>query len=55
MWYFAWMLGIPWAVAFAVLNAMWGELMEDAAMRHDKLDAPGAMSRHGPAMAPTTR
>ena len=28
------------AAAFAVLNAMWFELMEDEAMRHDKLDAP---------------
>ncbi len=42
MWYFAWMLGLPLAVAFAVLNAMWFELMEDAAIRHDKLDAPSA-------------
>ncbi|OYX67567.1 MAG: cyd operon protein YbgT [Rhizobiales bacterium 32-66-11] len=30
MWYFAWMLGLPLAAAFAVLNAMWFELMEDA-------------------------
>ena len=42
MWYFAWMLGLPLAVAFAVLNAMWYELMEDAAIRHDKLDVPAA-------------
>ena len=40
MWYFAWMLGLPLAVAFAVLNAMWYELMEDAATRRDKLDVP---------------
>ena len=44
MWYFAWMLGLPLAVAFAVLNAMWYELMEDAGMRHDKLDAPASGS-----------
>jgi cyd operon protein YbgT len=25
MWYFAWILGIGFAVAFAVLNAMWLE------------------------------
>ncbi|WP_018633286.1 cytochrome bd-I oxidase subunit CydX [Neomegalonema perideroedes] len=31
MWYFAWMLGLPLAAAFAVLNAMWFELMEDEA------------------------
>ena len=29
MWYFAWILGLPLAAAFAVLNAMWFELMED--------------------------
>jgi len=31
MWYFSWMLGLPLAAAFAVLNAMWYELMDDAA------------------------
>lgn len=31
MWYFAWLLGLPLAAAFAVLNAMWLELMEDEA------------------------
>ncbi|HXC55874.1 MAG TPA: cytochrome bd-I oxidase subunit CydX [Rhizomicrobium sp.] len=25
MWYFAWILGLGFAVAFAVLNAMWLE------------------------------
>lgn len=30
MWYFAWILGLPLAAAFAVLNAMWYELVEDA-------------------------
>ena len=29
MWYFAWILGLPLAAAFAVLNAMWFELMDD--------------------------
>ena len=29
MWYFAWMLGLPLAAGFAVLNAMWLELQED--------------------------
>lgn len=33
MWYFAWVLGLPLAAAFAVLNAMWYELMEDDAKR----------------------
>jgi cytochrome bd-I ubiquinol oxidase subunit X len=31
MWYFAWLLGLPLAVAFAVLNAMWYELMDNEA------------------------
>lgn len=29
MWYFAWMLGVGFAVLLAILNAMWGE-NEDA-------------------------
>ncbi|MBX5039311.1 cytochrome bd-I oxidase subunit CydX [Rhizobium lentis] len=33
MWYFAWILGLPLAAAFAVLNAMWYELMDDAARK----------------------
>ena len=40
MWYFACILGLPLAAAFAVLNAMWFEMMEDEAVRHDKLDKP---------------
>ncbi|MDE3027331.1 MAG: cytochrome bd-I oxidase subunit CydX [Paracoccaceae bacterium] len=30
MWYFAWLLGLPLAAGFAVLNAMWLEMQEDA-------------------------
>lgn len=33
MWYFAWILGLPLAAAFAVLNAMWYELMETTPSR----------------------
>lgn len=33
MWYFAWLLGLPLAAAFAVLNGMWFELMEDDLVR----------------------
>jgi cyd operon protein YbgT len=33
MWYFAWLLGLPLAAAFAVLNAMWYELVEDDTTR----------------------
>jgi|GEM_PF-301816 len=32
MWYFAWLLGLPLAAAFGALNAMWYELMDDAAV-----------------------
>ena len=31
MWYFAWILGLGFATAFAVLNAMWLEFDEDDA------------------------
>ncbi len=30
MWYFAWVLGLGFAVLLAILNAMWGEAQEDA-------------------------
>jgi len=33
MWYFAWLLGLPLAAAFAVLNGMWFELTEDRMVR----------------------
>lgn len=29
MWYFAWILGLPLAAVFAVMNAMWLELETD--------------------------
>ncbi len=29
MWYFAWILGLPLAALFAVVNAMWLEMKED--------------------------
>lgn len=29
MWYFAWALGLPVAVMFAVINAMWLEMNSD--------------------------
>lgn len=34
MWYFAWMLGVGFAVLLAILNALWGEHEEDRT-RHD--------------------
>ncbi len=33
MWYFAWVLGIGFAVLLGVLNAMWGEYEQDRAQR----------------------
>ena len=42
MWYFAWILGLPLAAAFAVLNAMWFELMDDEATRKELLAKAGA-------------
>ncbi|MDT1060543.1 cytochrome bd-I oxidase subunit CydX [Paracoccus sp. CPCC 101403] len=43
MWYFAWILGLPLAAGFAVLNAMWLEMDEDRRLiRH------GARERSGP-------
>lgn len=29
MWYFSWILGLGLACAFAILNAMWFEVMEE--------------------------
>ena len=40
MWYFAWLLGLPLAAAFAVLNAMWYELMEATPPRGASPDRP---------------
>lgn len=40
MWYFAWLLGLPLAAAFAVLNAMWYELMEDDAAKRAAAPVP---------------
>ncbi|OWQ90701.1 cytochrome bd-I oxidase subunit CydX [Roseateles aquatilis] len=44
MWYFAWLLGLPLAAGFAVLNAMWFELMDDEAHKRapPPLSDPGA-------------
>ena len=43
MWYFAWLLGLPLAAAFAVLNAMWFELTEDEVTRRQILDKTNAL------------
>jgi cyd operon protein YbgT len=38
MWYFAWILGLPLAALFAVVNAMWLELREDQRLMEDDND-----------------
>lgn len=43
MWYFAWILGLPLAAAFAVLNAMWFELMDDDALAAQPLAQAASM------------
>lgn len=35
MWYFAWLLGLPVAAMFAVVNAMWLELQQDRLLTED--------------------
>ncbi|MHA3978212.1 cytochrome bd-I oxidase subunit CydX [Halovulum sp. GXIMD14794] len=42
MWYFAWILGLPLAAMFAVVNAMWLEMQRDREMieRGDEADDP---------------
>lgn len=48
MWYFAWILGLPLAAAFAVLNAMWFELMEDEAGKQPADAATGPQAQRPP-------
>ncbi|MCW8842707.1 MAG: cytochrome bd-I oxidase subunit CydX [Rhodobacteraceae bacterium] len=38
MWYFAWLLGLPLAAMFAVLNAMWLEMREDQRIMNSSKD-----------------
>ena len=40
MWYFAWILGVGFAVLLAVMNAMWGEMAEDRRASHGRDDGP---------------
>lgn len=41
MWYFAWVLGVGFAVLLAIMNAMWGE-NEDARIAAAKAGDDGA-------------
>ena len=36
MWYFAWILGLPLAALFAVVNAMWLELHTDSEIEDNR-------------------
>ena len=47
MWYFAWILGLPLAAAFAVLNAMWFEMTEDEKLRQKLMDDPNSTPPRG--------
>ncbi len=38
MWYFAWILGLPLAVLFGILNAMWLDMHLDRQARAQKSD-----------------
>ena len=40
MWYFAWILGLPLAAIFAVMNAMWLEMKEDEKIINKDQSAP---------------
>lgn len=44
MWYFAWMLGVGFAILFAILNAMWGE---NEAAREAAFAPPGQPAEPG--------
>lgn len=48
MWYFAWILGLPLAAIFAVMNAMWLELQRDRKLAEEDLnDADFEGGSHG--------
>jgi cyd operon protein YbgT len=45
MWYFAWVLGIGFAVLLAILNTLWGE--HEAMREEARLDAVRARGENG--------
>lgn len=47
MWYFAWILGVGFAVLLAILNAMWGETEADRAGLGPAPGEEGPDERHG--------
>lgn len=44
MWYFAWLLGLPLAAIFAVMNAMWLELQRDRILADEDEERAPAVS-----------
>lgn len=44
MWYFAWLLGLPLAAIFAVMNAMWLEMQRDRKLMEDSDENQSQMS-----------
>jgi cytochrome bd-I ubiquinol oxidase subunit X len=48
MWYFAWMLGVGFAVLLAILNAMWGETEGDRLSAEASDDASAAGRENPP-------
>ena len=44
MWYFAWLLGLPLAALFAVVNAMWLEMQQDRQMMEEGSEGGVAFS-----------
>ena len=45
MWYFAWLLGLPLAAIFAVMNAMWLELQRDRKLAEEEDDPSRSATR----------
>ncbi len=41
MWYFTWVLGVGFALALAILNAMWGENEAMRRQAHSASDGAG--------------
>lgn len=46
MWYFAWILGVGFAVLLAILNAMWGEMEMERMESHSRPTEDGPSHGH---------
>jgi len=47
MWYFAWILGLGFALTFGILNALWNEFFEDSQLCEDVDCEPAGGVRDG--------